>query len=749
MRRTISCLLLLCVSLPGLAQKKMYFEEIRKSAEKGWRENAQVIEEWKKGQTSHLLWGYNAPAHPIYLANLLAFLYEQTGERLYAQRSGQLLSTYGDLRSVLPRDYAATRVEYERGVPSLSNFFFLPPYMRAYLRVKDSGVLDAKADTKIQKEVAESTELLFRFPEWGGHNRAMLRAEAFRYAVLAMPRHGRAAAWNQMAEAIAADNLHHWEVEDASNYHPVWLHALLSYAEASNRPDVFTSPVMRYYYEYYLKQIDPTGTIPDYGDANWLSSAAGLRFTAIFEKGAAVCGDGELKWAAQSIFQTARARSDTLGVGDAYHLTDAYRWADESITPRRPTSMSQEVLDDLVGKKVVFRNGWTPASTYMMLNYRDEGDGGLLDRDYLRNTISVEEEKMHHGHADENSIVMLMHKGSLLLHDAGYRDALPSGRYGAYRQDYFHNRVVVRKDKRDKSQTLLEFHQNSGAYRKVRTQKIDFLNLRGLDMSRTRVLDENLGYQWDRTVTYVHDPGYFVVIDGITVLRPDYFTFSCLWHARDILKTGDHFADMATDSISPAFGFARGQSLLVYFPETYAKTEGVEPIQRHYQQEKAFYQTISSQYKARDTEVFVTILIPHERGADLNRLMSQFSLLTTSAPYGAVGLEVPNGHGRSVLGVKIDLEREIARENIRPRYLYDLGKVRYGDFETDAHYFVGSLGGGTVHYSAANVLKVVYRGRVLMEALPNTHALQLDGGPDNHIGYSKWRVWQDSVSLDR
>ena len=80
----------------------------------------------------------------------------------------------------------------------------------------------------------------------------------------------------------------------------------------------------------------------------------------------------------------------------------------------------------------------------MLLNYRDEGDGGLLFRDYLRDTIPVEEEKMTHGHADENSIVMLASGGALLLHDGGYRDFMPSGPYGAYRQDYFHNRLCVR-----------------------------------------------------------------------------------------------------------------------------------------------------------------------------------------------------------------------------------------------------------------------------------------------------------------
>jgi len=115
-----------------------------------------------------------------------------------------------------------------------------------------------------------------------------------------------------------------------------------------------------------------------------------------------------------------------------------------------------------------------------------------------------------------------------------------------------------------------------------------------------------------------------------------------------------------------------------------------------------------------------------------------------SAPYKAVGLQIERSDRTSILGIKIDLEMEIARENIRPRYLYSLGKVTYGDFETDAHYMFASTSSREVRYSASNVLKVLFRGKPLMEALPNTHGLQLDGTPDR-IGYTKWRYWEDTV----
>ena len=99
---------------------------------------------------------------------------------------------------------------------------------------------------------------------------------------------------------------------------------------------------------------------------------------------------------------------------------------------------SREVLEDVVGKKIVFeKNG-----NYLLTNYRDEGRFAWLQRNYLRNTIPVEPEKAHHGHSDENSIVCLISNGCVLLHDGGYRDCISEKR--AYRSDYYHNRVILR-----------------------------------------------------------------------------------------------------------------------------------------------------------------------------------------------------------------------------------------------------------------------------------------------------------------
>ena len=747
LKRLVSLILLCgCLFHTGIAQKSIYLDEIRRLAEKGLQDNDGIIARWKETTKPSVLWGYDAPAHPAYLAGTLAFLYELTGERSYAERAADLLASYGDLRSILPPGYEKTRAEYAEGVPAISNFFFIAPYIRAYLLIRDSGVMNEATKAKVEKDLAGSADYIFHFPEWGTHNRAMLRAEALIYAYLALPDHPNALKWKQMSDVIAQDNMKGWEIEDATGYHGVWLLSLYSYAEAAGRVrELFDSPLTRYYLTYYARLIAPMGTIPEFGDSRWSSGWESLRFVAIFEKGATEYSDPQLKWAARRIFTSAQDNRKGLGVGDAYSLTEAYRWADDAIMPKQPAGGSGEVLDDLVGKKIVFRNGWDDRSTYMLLNYRDEGEGGLLFREYLRQTISVEEEKMHHGHADENSIPLLMSKGSVLLTDADYRSDLPSGPYGAWRADYFHNRVVARKGKRDAHQGVVEFVQNSGAYRRVVTQKIDFLTLRDVDMSRTRLIDDNLGYQWDRVVTYLKEKGWFVIIDGIKVLRPDYFTFTNFWHGQRVLAKGESYVDLGNDSVR-SYTFPQDLSLMVYFPENYGKSSGVEPISRNWETANAVYQTVSSQYKAGDTEMFVTVLIPHARGEQLMPYTEKVRLLPVSTPYQAVGLEVSDGARKYILGVKLDLTMEVARGNIRPRYLYELGKVRYGDIETDAHFFFATLGRDSMWYSASNVLNVQHKGTTLMKALPNTHGLQLDGSVDR-VGYTKWRYWEGRSAL--
>src|SRR5262245_11813518 len=589
----LACLwLFFCAAAYSQTLKKEYLIYIQQAAELGWQEYPGVIANWKKDVKPSPLWGYDAPAQPIYLADILGFLYEETHDNAYADKVRQILVEYGSLRDAYPKDYWKTRAEYRNGIPALSNFFFMPAYARAYLRIRDSQALDTRSRATIQRDLAQSLDYVFTFPEWSAMNRALLRAEALYYGALALPHHANAGKWKQLAETLASDSLNQWEIEDSTGYQSVWLLSLFSYAEVSGRKEIFDSPFARYYMEYLLQLLAPHGNIADFGDSNW--NVGWDRYIPVFEKAAAVFRNPQYKYVAREMLvraqmrldQDRRRKGETLewrgqklmyaGTGFASALTEAYRWADDSIVAQKPTSLSREALDDVIGKKVVFRNGWDPTSTFLLLNYRDEGDGGLLQREYLRQTLSVEEEKMHHGHADENSICLLMSGGSVLLHDGGYRDDLPSGKWGAYRADYFHNRVVARRNKRASGQDLFEFIRNSGAYRKVQTHKVDFLNFKEVDVSRTRVVDADLGYDWDRSVTYVKNHDFFVVVDGLRIRTPGHYTFVNLWHTRKIIEQGKQFFTTAIDAIGSEL-LPADRTLLVLFPENEGKEIGSYP----------------------------------------------------------------------------------------------------------------------------------------------------------------------------
>ena len=89
---------------------------------------------------------------------------------------------------------------------------------------------------------------------------------------------------------------------------------------------------------------------------------------------------------------------------------------------------------------------------------------------------------------------------------------------------------------------------------------------------------------------------------------------------------------------------------------------------------------------------------------------------------------------------------KLARENIRPRYQYDLGKIRCGELETDASYVFARESGGRLAYSAATFTKLFYRGQTVIEAQPTTFPLQLDGAPPR-VSLPKWRFWEDEVAV--
>ncbi len=744
-----------------------YLSYARLSADHVWSRYDELIAKWKQEFDPENFFGYRSPGGLLEMAVIYAYLYGVEKKADYADRAKKVLLTYGDFRNMYPDWAKARRADYADGVPVLPDFFTAMRCIRAYDILNRLGKLSRSEAQKIETNIGQSMEYLLRTQEWGPMNRAALRAESLAWAVRTLPSHPAAKVWEMQRRALGDDNWGQWQIEDATIYNGVWLYSLLGYADALNkREELLKTPEMYYYADHYLHLLSPAGIIPDFGDATW--EANWSHYLVFFEAAASVRKDPHLKWAATTIARKFIDFANPENAGLGCLLLDCYRWGSDGLPAQPPDVLSEEVMEDVQGKKIVFRNGWTPQDTYLLLNYRDEGCGGLNFRDYLRDTLPVEEEKMTHGHSDENSIVLLMSGGSILLHDAGYRDYMPSGPYGAFRQDYFHNRLCVRPEKifigQNKGefrfsrraevpgQSVLDFLHNAGSYRRVQTQKVDFLTFEDFDYSRTRVIDDNWGYEWDRIVTYVKSPEMFLIFDVFKALREEYFTLSNLWHTQKIVARGDHWYTTSYEKIQSAI-LPTDRQLLVVFPLTHFRLEGVEPIQRHGQDEFLIHQTAAQHFEMGETVGFVTVLVPCAKNTKPVDWVNRINLLPVEPARAGLGVRIDSGEQTIFVGMKNDLRRDMARDWRRPRYTYEAGKIRLGELETDGDFLFASVSNikerpeaSMLSYTIVNLTKAVCGSRVLFEAKPSVFGLAFDGSPDSP-GVSKVRYWRDEVEI--
>ncbi len=741
---------------------KNYLEYARNAADWTWANYDSLENDWVKKINPDYVFGYRPPARFLEMAAIYAFLYEAEGNIEYAKRAKKVIVNYKNYRKYYPQSSIDNRSEYSKGLPALPDFFTSSRFIRAYDILKYTDLLSQKEIEDIDNTIAHSTDFIIQMQEWGTMNRGILRAEGIAWAVRAVPNHPHTKNWEMLDYAIGFDNWGNWEIEDASLYNAIWLYSLIGYADAKNSiKELFKTPEMYYYAYYYLNLICPDGFVPDFGDAHWRSNWS--RYLVFFETAAAQYKDENFKWAASNIALKMIDFDKVTSVGTAYYLLDCYRFGAADLVAKVPTTSSMEVMEDNVGKKIVFRNGWQPNSTYMLLNYRDEGESGIVFKDYLRDTLPVEEEKMTHGHSDENSLVCMMKNGTLLLHDGGYRNYMPSGPYGSYRQDYFHNKLCVRQEKIwmgqkegedryapvDKraieGQNILDFLHNAGSYRQVRTQKYDFITLPDFDYSRTRLIDDKLGYEWDRIVTYVKDPEMFIVFDIMKARVREYFTASNLWHTRKILNQGEHWYETVYDSLRGK-PMPEDLSLIIYFPKTHFRLEGVEEEDRYYQKEFLIHQTTSQEFELGQYISFVTVLVPHDMSKHPQSIVDNINYIETAPKDDGLLVQINSGDKTISVGAKCDLRKEMIRSWRRPKYTYESGKIVYDNFESNCDFFFTTKEKNKLDYTVVNFTKALFDGNVLYDQLPINYGLSFDGSPDAP-GVGKVRYWRDSIQL--
>jgi hypothetical protein len=163
-----------------------------------------------------------------------AYLYEQTGRQAYARQAAELFLRYREFTAVYPQSARGRRPEYSgAALPPLDCVFDPIVFAPAVERIRPE--LSPAEDAQLAEIMADSLAMVWRFPEWGGHNRAMLRAASLAVCARAFPAHPYAGDWIAMSDELAEESWGRWSIEDAMMYQSHWLRAMIHYSEARRK----------------------------------------------------------------------------------------------------------------------------------------------------------------------------------------------------------------------------------------------------------------------------------------------------------------------------------------------------------------------------------------------------------------------------------------------------------------------------------------------------------------------------------
>jgi hypothetical protein len=641
------------------------------------REIAAWQEQFRANAAFNALFGYSPPRWPLHLAAVAAFLYEQSADPALAAEAADLFLRFPGWTQELPREIAAARPEYADGVPPLDTTFDPLVFGAACARIR-SALPDAKY-AALADIAAASLRPIWRFPEWGGHNRALLRAASLAVCARAFPHHPDTPAWAEMADELAEESWGRWSIEDALMYQAHWLRAMIVYATARDRAAQLAHFVQpRLYLRAAAQLMSPLGVLPDFGDSHWQTHGR-WEWLACLEWGAATYRDPAMKWAAAQLWDgQPRGKPNLYG---AQALLLAWSWCDDAM-PARPPDPDDDALDDLVQKKIAFRTGWNADATYACLNYRDEGDYARVARDYLRQTLAVSAEKMHHGHADEGSFSLLVHGGTVLLHESGYRESPPDG---MYRADVYHNRLIWRLGDLPAEKSLAGLF-DSGAYRPVRTERIYRTRLGDAEIARVRVTDEAQSIIWDRSVFFLAGLPCWVVIDTARALTEAERTFALLWWTTDILAQNHDWADTHIAEIQ-GWPNQHNATLRVITPAV----PGQQVMRSHATFRRCFRDEIMlathwrGVHRVSEPVHFVTVLWPHPYGEAGGNGPSTEVVRAEPAGRGIAVRLVWQGETR-LLATRSEPGAGLLAEDVRPRYTFATRRAEYPPLVTDADF---------------------------------------------------------------
>jgi hypothetical protein len=320
---------------------------------------------------------------------------------------------------------------------------------------------------------------------------------------------------------------------------------------------------------------------------------------------------------------------------------------------------------------------------------------------------------MHHGHADEGSIALLVHDGTVLLHESGYREAPPDG---MYRADVYHNRLIWRPGTLDPS-ALPAALMDRGHYVPARTERLYHTRLGEADIARVRITDDAQGVTWDRSVFFLADLPCWVVVDAARALADAEHTFALLWWTTDVLGCGADWADTHIGAIQD-WQNARNAALRIITPDIAEQPtlQASATFRRAFQNEVLLASTCRS--TAGRTINFVTVLWPHPHEPRQEDEGLQVEVIPSEPAGRGIGVRLKWRGETRLLATLNDLAAGVTTEDVRPRYNFERGKAVYGPLLTDGAFaYVRETADPWAGF--INGTRLDYAGKTLYAGLPH------------------------------
>ena len=150
-----------------------------------------------------------------------------------------------------------------------------------------------------------------------------------------------------------------------------------------------------------------------------------------------------------------------------------------------------------------------------------------------------------------------------------------------------------------------------------------------------------------------------------------------------------------------------------------------------------------------NTQDFTVFTKPFEtfaKGAEPATLAARVRLVDTAPERAGLAVTIEVDGRRITVAAKQDLRMDIARDDRRPRYTFEKGRIAYGPLVTDGDFLFASQAGEALAYTIVNMTRAQYGEQVLFQSGQSYHGLQFDGTSDP-AGIDKVRYWRDEVRV--